>query len=276
MTSSPRKRQPTEKSCADARAHGAQHLERQAHARLGGAAVAVGRARSGARGTRPSCRRARSAARRRRSRPRARARPRRRTGRAARAAARRRAGGRGRSPPRGSRTRGRGARAASSRREQRVVGQLEQRLAAPRASSPAARPAKPGTAASARAVAVGEPQEAPHEGLPSRGRRLIARKSITWIEAAASAPPSCRAHDLDQPAQPGHEAVVPDAQQRPAGHVADAGRLDHDARRAARRRSGAYQSSTSSVTKPSSVRARAPWRAPTCACGARSGRRAAG
>ena len=38
-------------------------------------------------------------------------------------------------------------------------------------------------------------------------------------------------HRFDQAAQPGQEAVVPDAQQRPAAHVTDAGRLDHDGAR---------------------------------------------
>ena len=69
---------------ADARAHGAVDLERQPHAVLARAAVAVVPRGSARRETTPSCRRARSAARRRRSPPPARAPRRRRRGRAAR------------------------------------------------------------------------------------------------------------------------------------------------------------------------------------------------
>ena len=41
-------------------------------------------------------------------------------------------------------------------------------------------------------------------------------------------PTLARAHRLDQAAQPGQEAIVPDAQKRSARHVANAGGLDHD------------------------------------------------
>ena len=71
--------------------------------------------------------------------------------------------------------------------------------------------------------------------MKSRVRPPLARRTVRT---------SCR--------EAGDEAVVPDPQQRPARHVADAGRLDHQrAGLPAAKRS--YQARTSGVTSPSSV-----------------------
>ena len=50
---------------------------------------------------------------------------------------------------------------------------------------------------------------------------------MIWMNSRVR-PPLARAHGLDQRRQAGDEAVVADAQQRPARDVADAGRLDDD------------------------------------------------
>ena len=50
---------------------------------------------------------------------------------------------------------------------------------------------------------------------------------MIWMKSRVR-PPLAPPHRLDEAAQAREEAIVPDAQQRPARHVADAGRLDHD------------------------------------------------
>ena len=56
-------------------------------------------------------------------------------------------------------------------------------------------------------------------------------KEIDQLNEEACAPLAGAPHRFNQAAQPRQEPVVPDAQQRPAAHVADAGRLDHDGAR---------------------------------------------
>ena len=50
---------------------------------------------------------------------------------------------------------------------------------------------------------------------------------MIWMKSRVR-PPLARRTVLDQLRQAGEEAVVADPEQRPAGNVADAGRLDHE------------------------------------------------
>ena len=50
---------------------------------------------------------------------------------------------------------------------------------------------------------------------------------MSWIRSRVS-PSLASRTTRTRSRRPGNEAVVADAQQRPAGHVADAGRLDDD------------------------------------------------
>ena len=68
-----------------------------------------------------------------------------------------------------------------------------------------------------------------------RIRAAADRQKIDQLHEQPGAARACPAHRFRQLTQTRQKAVVPDAQERPARHVADAGRLDHDgARRAAR------------------------------------------
>ena len=50
---------------------------------------------------------------------------------------------------------------------------------------------------------------------------------MIWMKSLVRPPLAC-ADGVDESPQPGNEAVVPDPQQRTAGDVAHAGRLDDD------------------------------------------------
>ena len=219
MHSSARKRQPTGKSLADRAAHLRNTSSGRRMRFSTGAAVAVLRVVMGARGTRPSCRRARSAARRRRSRP------------------------RGRGGRRGEQRRQRLRQLAdvSCVRVGHALASAE--LAAPRAraargSRPAARTASDdqpgahlriGRAACARRRRGAARQIVRNSRRKRVGLRAAAdRQEVDQLDEEARLAVARLAHHAHELAQSGEEAVVADAQQRAAGHVADAGRLDHE------------------------------------------------
>jgi len=77
-----------------------------------------------------------------------------------------------------------------------------------------------------RAMAIGHGEEALEEFL--RLGPPADRQKVDQLDEQLGVAGAVLAHRLDQPAQPGQESVVADAQQRPARHVPDAGRLDHD------------------------------------------------
>ena len=74
---------------------------------------------------------------------------------------------------------------------------------------------------------------------------------MSWMNSRVS-PPLALPHRLDQRPKPGDEAVIADAQQRPARHVADAGGLDHDRARPAAREA-LVPVEHLGVTRPSSL-----------------------
>ena len=75
-------------------------------------------------------------------------------------------------------------------------------------------------------MAIGNDEEALKEFLPLG--TAADGEEIDQLNEQARAPLACCSDRLDQAAQSGQEAVVPDAQQRPARHIANAGRLHHD------------------------------------------------
>ena len=76
---------------------------------------------------------------------------------------------------------------------------------------------------------------------------------MSWMNSSVSPSRALACTASTSSREPGDEAIVADAQQRPRRDVADAGRLDDDARPARPSAKRPYQSSTSRVTKPSSV-----------------------
>ena len=75
-------------------------------------------------------------------------------------------------------------------------------------------------------MAIGDRQEALEEF--SRFRAAANGEEIDQLNQQAGAAAAGTPHRLDQAAQPGQEAIMADAKERPARYVADAGRLDHN------------------------------------------------
>ena len=115
--------------------------------------------------------------------------------------------------------------ARREQREQRLVGAARAAPRAPRARPPRAasaspQPLEPG------AVALAEREELAHEALLRRAPADA--QEVDHLDQEARLAAGARAHHVAELAQPRHEALVPDAEERAARHVADARRLDDE------------------------------------------------
>src|SRR5262245_5679855 len=77
-----------------------------------------------------------------------------------------------------------------------------------------------------RAQRVGHLQVATEE--PLWLRTAPDRDEVEDLDEKPRPAPAVLAHRVDERPQPGHEPIVADAQERPAGDVADTGRLDDE------------------------------------------------
>src|SRR5258706_1746303 len=110
-------------------------------------------------------------------------------------------------------------------REERLVRDREQR-STDFIVAPARRGLVPGDPRQALAVNVRELEE-PADVLLLL-RPALHGEEVDDLDEELRLAPRALADDFDELSQPGEEAVVPDAQERSARHVADAGRLDDE------------------------------------------------